>query len=181
MDILNMLPRRYYGVNNAQILLTNLSANVNISEQTKTQTQLFLDYRIESNESARSISERLYGDASFYWTIFVVNGIVNVVEDYPRVNFEDYVRTIYTPDQLSEIIGYSDVDRNLTDIQAVRFLNGLEDSVNVTDQDIITMFNLKPITMYEVLEMEENKKRNIKLIDPDYIEQFSDAIYEALK
>lgn len=181
MDILNMLPRRFYGVNNAQILLTNLSANVNISEQTKTQTQLFLDYRIESNESARSISERLYGDASFYWTIYVVNDIVNVVEDYPRVNFEDYIQTIYTPDQLSEIIGYSDVDRNLTDIQAVRFLNGLEDNVDITDQDIIVLYNLKPIIRYEVLEMAENKKRNIKLIDPDYVEQFSDVIYEALK
>ena len=35
MDILKMLPRRYYVVDGVEYLVTNLTANVNISTSTK--------------------------------------------------------------------------------------------------------------------------------------------------
>lgn len=180
MDILNMLPRRFYNVGTSEILLANLTANVNIDDKTKNQTQLFLDYKIKTGETARDISSRLYDDQNFYWTIYMVNGILNEVDDWPLVDFEKKIRTKYTETQLNTIVGYSDIDRNLTDLQGVRFLNNLGDTIP-TDNDLIIQFNLKPVTQYDMLFMEQDKKRNIRLIDPDFVEQFSEAVREALK
>lgn len=180
MDLLRMIPRRYYSVEGRQLLLTNFTANVNISQTTKEQTALFIDYRIRGNESAMDISQRLYENKDYYWTIYLVNGMIDIVEDWPRRDFRDYIQSIYSQDQLNELVGYADYDRNLVDLLGIRFQNGYEDQTP-TDEILIEQFSLSPIYRLDILEMEENKKRDIRLIDPDFIDQFVDTVQGALR
>lgn len=179
-DLLRMVPRRYYSVEGREVLLTNFTANVNISEVTKEQTALFIDYRVKGNETAMDIAERLYENQDYYWTIYLVNGMIDFVEDWPRRNFDKYIQTLFEPEELSEIIGYADADRNLVDLLGIRHQYGYDD-ITPSDDILIQRFNLSPITRLDILQMEDSKKRDIRLIDPDFIDQFVDSVREALK
>ncbi len=179
-DILRMLPQRYYTIGGRQYLMSNLTSNVNISEMTKRSAGFFIDYRVRPNETARQIADRLYEDDDFYWTIYFVNNIINVDEDWPRRNLADWMSQRHTEAELAEVIRYADVDRNTVDLRGLRFQHGFTEATH-PDATMISVFNLTPITLRELYIMEDDKKRNIKLIDPDFIEDFSDAVQEALR
>lgn len=178
MDILNMLPLRYYNVEGVEYLLRNLTANINVSEKTKLQTQLFLDYRLQPNETARSISGKLYDDPNLYWTIYLINNITNIVEDWPRKDFEDWLEYTFTREQLEEVVSYADSERNSVDITGIRYQYSIDDLV--TDSQIILDYNLTPITREDFLRMEQEQKRNIRLLDPDYIDAFVETVKSEL-
>lgn len=179
-DIATMIPRRFYSVDGVERLVTNLTANVNINTETQRSVSLFMDYTVKPRESARAICSRLYEDPDLYWTIYLVNGITNSVEEWPRVGFEDWKRQRYTDEELAEVVRYADVDRNSVDLMGLRMLHGYDDSTP-TDAELINTFNLKAVTLNDLLEMEEERKRRIRLIDPDYIDDFVEVVREALK
>jgi hypothetical protein len=182
MDILKMLPRRYYNIDGVEYLVTNIAANVNISTATKLQKSLFLDYQIRDEETPRDIAERLYDDHNLYWTILVINDMTNVVNDWPLSYTTLYERAQreYTDAELNAVVAYADPDGNQVDIGGIRFNQGYDD-VTPTDAEIVNLFTLTPITQLELLEMQNEVKRKIKLVDPDLIEDFVSAFREALK
>lgn len=179
-DIATMIPRRFYTIDGVERLVTNLTANVNISSETQRSVSLFLDYTVKPRETARTICSRLYEDPDLYWTIYLVNGITNSIEEWPRLDFDAWKRQRYTEAELSEVKTYSDVDRNSVDLLGIRSLYGFDDTTP-TDAEIVNTFNLKPVTLDDMLDMEEEKKRRIRLIDPDYIDDFVEVVREALK
>ena len=179
MNLLRMIPRRFYQVEGREVLLMNFMANFNISEATRTQTNFFIDYRLKPGETARQISERLYEDPELFWTIYITNNITNDVEQWPRADFESWLDTRYTAEQLSEIVGYADPDRNMVDIEGIRFSQGYTDTTP-SDSVVIQTFNLTPISRKQLLAMEEEAKRDIRLVDPDYIDRFVEVIRQEL-
>lgn len=178
-DILNLIPRRFYQFDQLNLLVSNLTANVNVSDRTQRQTTLFLDYRVKSRETARQICTRLYEDDTLYWTVYLVNGITNEVEGWPRRDLDDWLNQRYTAEQLAEVVRYADIDRNSVDLFGLRHLHGLDDAIP-SDEELIAQFNLTPITRAELYRMEDDKKRSIRLVDPDYIEEFVGAVRGAL-
>lgn len=181
MELLKLLPRRYYVVDGVTYFVTNLSATFNVSPSVLNNGALFLKYVIKDGESPRDLAERLYDNRDLYWTIFIFNGLTNTVNDWPMSHndlYDQIVRT-YGYEGADEIIGYSDDSGNIVDLHGVRFQYGLADSVD--DQTVITVHNLTPITRYELLEMENEKKRNIKMLDPRYMDQFLASVRKELQ
>ena len=181
MDILNMLPRKEYNIQGVDYILTNLSANVNISTKTSQSLSLYVDHQIADGQSARDISTLLYENDSYYWTIFVVNGITNSVNDWPKPENEIYQQLVaeYGYEGVDTIVTYADPSGNQIDIEGLRFQESIEDTVS--DAAIISIYNLVPVTRFEIEKMKNDMKRQIKLIDPDYISEFIIRYREALK
>lgn len=181
MDILNMLPRTEYSIQGVDYILTNLSANVNISTKTSKSLSLFIDHQILDGQSARDISSLLYENDTYYWTIFVVNGMTNSVNDWPKSENEIYKQIVaeYGYDDVDTVIAYADPSGNQVDIVGLRFQESIEDVVS--DSSIISIYNLIPVTRFEIEKMKNDLKRQVKLIDPDYISEFIIRYREALK
>lgn len=172
MELLKLLPRRYYTVDGVTYLITNLSATFSLSQSLLTTESLYLKYVIKDGESPRDLAERLYENRDLYWTIFIFNGLTNTVNDWPMHSSDLYEHAVrlWGYNNVEEIVSYSDDSGNIVDLEGVRFQYGLD--AEVEDQTIITTFNLTPITRYELLELENERKRNIKLLDPRYMDQF---------
>lgn len=182
MELLKLLPRRYYVVDGVTYLVTNLSATFNVSSTLLTTEALFLKYVIKDGETPRDLAERLYDNRDLYWTIFIFNGLTNTVNDWPMHSGDLYDQAVrlWGYDKVDEVVNYSDDSGNLVDLNGVRFQYGLTDSTP-DDQTVITTYNLKPVTRYDLLEMENESKRNIKLLDPRYMDQFLASVRKELQ
>lgn len=182
MDILNMLPRRFYEIDGVEYLVTNITANVNISSSTKITKSLFLDYEIIGEETPRDIAGRLYENRDLYWTILVVNDMVNIVEDWPKPYNKLYeiASREFFEGELEEVVAYADTEGNQVDLVGLRFTNGHSDTVP-SDQELIGIYSLTPVTRFDLFEMQNEMKRKIKLVDPDLIDDFVSAFRVALK
>lgn len=52
-------------------------------ENVEDQGDFFMEYRIDGEKNLDLISYEIYGDASYYWTIIMVNNIQDVFYDLP--------------------------------------------------------------------------------------------------
>lgn len=182
MDILKMLPRRYYVVDGVEYLVTNLTANVNISTSTKLKKSLFLDYQIRDNETARDIADKLYENREYYWTILMVNDMTNSINDWPlsQSDLVDSSEREFSQEELYSIVAYSDPEGNQVDLAGIRFTFGYND-IEPSDSELLVLHTLTPVTLFQVLEMRNDMKRKIKLIDPDLIDDFVSSVKAVLK
>lgn len=182
MELLKLLPRRYYTLDGVTYLVTNLSATVNVSPTVLETDALFLKYVIKDGETARDLAERLYENRDLYWTIFILNGLTNTVDDWPMHSghlYEQGLR-IWGYDGIDEVVSYADDSGNLIDLPGVRFQNNLADDTP-DDQTLITTYNLTPVTRYDLMELENEKKRQIRMLDPKYMDQFLASVRKELQ
>lgn len=181
MDILNMLGRKEYSIQGVEYILTNLTANVNISDKTSRSLTLFLDHNIQDGQSARDIARDLYENEDYYWTIYVINKMTNSVDDWPVSDADIYNRIVAEKgfEGVDAVYTYADSGGNQTDLYAVRFQNNIADAV--TDSSIVSSYNMTPVSRFEFDKMKNNAKRQIRLIDPDFIAEFVLRYREALK
>lgn len=181
MDILKLIPNQVYDIDGEKHILTNLSATVIISKTTRENSILFLDYEIVDGETPRTLADRIYDDGSLYWVILMINGMTNSVEDWPKTNNElyDWAGRAFTESQLYDEVVYVDASGNITDIEGVKFLNGQMQS-GITDEEVIRNNQLEPLTRMDYLVLENDSKRSIKIIDPDYVQQFVSSVRSAI-
>ena len=122
----------------------------------KTVKVMFDPYLINDTDTPEIISYFLYGTPFYHWTILYVNNITNMQTDWPlsAVQLNDFLKRKYTTEELSEVIMY----KTSTGI--------------VGDYDwIYSQYNEIPrsVTRYDY-EVEENeKKRQIVIVSPTYI------------
>lgn len=114
----------------------------------------FLDYVIEGNQNLDALSYKIYGDASYYWTIILVNNIQDSFFDLPLSSEE--LKKIAL-DELNEYCAQN----NFTDTQTKKYI-----------QD-------NYYTKYMELEDENNLKRRIKIVRPDQLHKFITLLEDA--
>lgn len=181
MDILKMIPRLYYTLDGTTYTIVNTSVNFNISKSTRESQTLFLEYSISDGESIRDLAERVYDERELYWVIAMVNGFTNIVEDWPKTSSEIYENAVrvFGYDKIDEVACYVDPSGNIMDIQGLKFLEGLRDD-EISDAEIITKYTLQPVTRFELIDLENENKRKIKLLDPDYVGSFVASIRRSI-
>jgi hypothetical protein len=74
-------------------VMTDLVLNVRVRSNILENDSLFIDYTIEGRDTPELISEKLYGTPLYHWTIMIVNGKYNHIEDFP---IDDEAITAYT-------------------------------------------------------------------------------------
>ena len=128
--------------------VTNLLRRVGMRTKLKTNTLLYDTYSVKEGETPEMIAHKLYGDPELHWIILLINEVTDRYHQWPMSlpQFQEYLVDKYdNPDGIV---------------------------FNEVDDDGYT--GLTPITNREYEENEQDKKRQIRLVDPSFVEQFVD-------
>ena len=163
-------PKIYYdseGQGNPQVV-TNLLKRVAIRAKVINSTSLYDTYDIKNGDTPESLADRLYNDSEFHWVILLVNNITDRYHQWPMYEqqFNTYVNEKYdNPDgvhhyEISQTSG--DTSTKIEVYNNSALFSG--------DTDFYS--NATTITNREYEEREQDKKRQIKLLDPAFLDQF---------
>ena len=141
---------------------------------------LFKKYSIKDEDRPDTIALDAYGDQFYDWVILLTNNLVNAQYDWPMNNYELYrVLEQEFDDPYSEISHY-EIKETIGHYQAglhvdETFYNGqhklnINGSIQTKNGNEIA----SPVTVAEYYQAENEKKREIYLLKPRYLDSFVD-------
>jgi len=145
--------------------VTNLLRRVGMRAKLKSNTLLYDTYDVKEGETPEMIAHKLYGDTELHWVILIINDITDRYHQWPMTGgqFLDYLNDKYTnPDGIHHYESTQTSGDTKVKIEVF----------NEVDDDAYT--GLTPITNREYEENEQDKRRQIRLVDPSFVEQFVD-------
>ena len=149
-------------------LVTNLLKRVAVRSKVRSNTLLYDTYDVKEGETPEILADKLYGDAELHWVILFVNNVIDVYHQWPQ-NQNQFLAYINNK--------YSDVDAtHHYEISQVSGDTTIKIDIGTDNTDYPTA---SIVTNYEYEEDLQDKKRQVKLLDPAYIEPFV-AEFEAL-
>ena len=145
--------------------VTNLLRRVGMRTKLKTNTLLYDTYDVKEGETPEMIAHKLYGDAKLHWIILLVNDITDRYHQWPMTGgqFLDYIN-----DKYSNVDGIHHYESTQTSGDTKVKI----EVFNEVDDDAYT--GLTPITNREYEESLQDSKRQIRLLDPSFVDQFVD-------
>lgn len=178
----SVFPKRWWqhGTDHTQHeLMTNLCLRVAIPEKFRDNATLYLTYIVQDGETVSDVAERLYDDPSLYWTIYVTNQMLDPTKDWPMGTHElhEHMVKTYGYEKLGDIHHYEDFNGNAITPEAMMYHMNY---TNVSVSQAVEHFSLKPISNEQYVTAMNEKKRKIKLIDPDYIHSFTSELERLL-
>ena len=152
--------------------VTNLLRRVGMRTKLKTNTFLYDTYSVKEGETPEMIAHKLYGDSELHWIVLLVNEITDRYHQWPMsgMQFLDYINDKYSnPDG----IHHYETTQTSGDTKIKIEVE------NDVDEDAYT--GLTPITNREYEENEQDKKKKIRLVDPNFVGQFVDEFEKLMK
>lgn len=156
-----------------EYLAQDITIRIIIDEMSIKDKTIFYDYRIEDSDTLESLANKFYGDYRLSWIILIVNKLFDVEFDLPMQQevFKEYIVDKYGSIEVALQSKKYFIKINNTDWVEVDL-----DRYNQTAPDLRKMRNL-----YEI-ELENNeKKRNIKILKEDYVNDFIQKFIEKLR
>ena len=142
-------------------LVTNLLKRVALRSKVRTNALLFDTYSVKEGQTPEEIANKLYGDPNLHWVVMYVNGIIDRYHQWPMTTpqFLDFINEKYSdPDGLHHY-EITQTSGNTT----IKIDIGTDN----TDHSGATT-----ITNREFEESRQDTLRQIRLLDPAYIDQF---------
>jgi len=161
-------PKRLYDINNSGNVkvVTDIFRRLKVRENIKDNSALFARYDVQNGDTPETVAYKHFGSTDYFWVICLMNDITDRFYDWPLTDqaFEAYVKDKYANPQA--IHHYEK-----TQSSGAQSGNGPDDyshkiEVNSTDADAQSVSN------YEYELREQDKKRQIKLLDPAYLNVF---------
>ena len=152
--------------------VTNLLRRVGLRAKIKSNSLLFDTYNVKEGETPEIIASRLYGNPELHWVILLLNDITDRYHQWPMTTpqFLDFINDKYDdPDGIHHYEKSQDSGDTKVKIEVF----------NEVDEDAYT--GLTPITNREYEENEQDKKRQIKLLDDRYLGAFMTEFKELMK
>ena len=140
----------------------------------------FKKYTIVDGERPETLAEKAYGDQFLDWVILLTNNMVNAQYDWPRSNYEMYKIVEEEFDDPYSEINHYEIKETIGRYQAglhvdETFYNGTH-KVNINGTVTTKNGNeiASPVTVAEYYQAENEKKREIYLLKPRYLDSFVD-------
>ena len=145
--------------------VTNLLRRVRLRTKVKTNVMLFDTYDVKNGETPEMIADKLYGEPELHWIVLMVNDITDRFHQWPLsfAQFNQYVVDKY--DDVNSTHHY-EVAQDSGDTTVKIWVE------NDVDTDAYTSESITRITNYEYEEKEQDRKRQIQLLDPEYVPLF---------
>ena len=149
-------------------VVTNLLKRVAVRTKIKTNSLILDTYNVKNGETPESIADKLYDDPELHWVVLMINDITDRYHQWPMYEqqFNTYVSEKYdNPDAVHHYeISQSSGDTS-TKIEVYN-----NSALYTGDTDFYSGASI--ITNREYEEREQDKKRQIRLLDPSFIDQF---------
>ena len=152
----------YDSVGNGEFkLVTNLLKRVAVRSKVKTNVMIFDTYDVKEGETPEIIADKLYDDPELHWIVLLFNDVTDRYHQWPMNNnqFLSYMHDKYTDQDATHHYEISQVSGDTT----IKINIGSDN----TDHSGATA-----ITNYEYEEALQDELRQIKLLDPAYVEDF---------
>lgn len=169
-------PRINYTIDDQTRYVTDITASFILKRTYIDDAFIFQRYIVQDGETPESVSDKLYKNPKYYWILLFINGIVDPFTDWLMSSevLEKFVQEKY-PDGLTGVHHFYDTvnERICDDVDDKKYreLLGSPDFPS----------EIKPVTNYEY-EIEENeRKREILVINPKVITKFIDDFQTALE
>jgi hypothetical protein len=148
------------------ILINDITAFSDFSDVWKFDVRTQLQYTIRDGELPHTISNKLYDTVDYWWSILKINKIYDFDNQWPRNQdqLNKYIAVKYPGKLSSDIHHYTNTNGLVVDMISLRISTGL-----VLDADIINQLNLNVITIDDFESTLNEAKRQISLVDPDFI------------
>ena len=152
----------YDSVGNGEFkLVTNLLKRVAVRSKVKTNVMIFDTYDVKEGETPEILADKLYDDSELHWVILLFNDITDRYHQWPMNNnqFLSYMHDKYTNQgavhhyEISQVSGDTTIKINI--------------GSDNTDHSGATA-----ITNFEYEEALQDELRQIRLLDPAYVEDF---------
>ena len=142
-------------------LVTNLMKRVAIRAKVKTNTMLFDTYDVKEGETPEMIADKLYGDPNLHWIIMYVNGITDRYHQWP-LSTPQFLA--FLNDKYSNPDGTHHYELTQTSGDATVTIDIGSDNTSHAGATLITN--------REYEESRQDTLRSIRLLDPEYVDQF---------
>ena len=159
-------------------LLPDILKRVKIRSGLSASRFVFDKYNVKEGEKPEDVAFKYYGDAQYHWVIMVVNNITDRYYEWPMTqpDFADFLTDKYGAGS-EDAIHHYEITKS-SGITTPQGPNDYSHKVEVnSDED-----NASSISNREYEEREQDKSRQIKLLDKRYlnafIEEFNSLIAE---
>ena len=163
MAYFEMFPKLFYDNkgDGKETLQTNLLTRLVLRTDMRDDAFDFDYYDVKDGETPEMIAHRYYGDVNLHWVVLVANDIVDYYEEWPMSvqRFEQFVFDKYDNPQG---IHHYEITQTSGDTSVT-----IDVGMNITDYPSATA-----ISNYQYEDKLQEKKRQIRLITPEYIDDF---------
>ncbi|UFD98141.1 hypothetical protein [Vibrio phage BX-1] len=169
-------PKRWFvDLEGEHLLMTNICRKFRIPKNLVDAQQIYLKYYIRDGDTARSLATRLYGDSELFWLVYLANNIKDPANEWPKSEEQltDWLVREYGLEKMYQTKHYINPYGDVIDIHAIKAQKGL---LSMSDSDAISRFTLEPVTYDKYHRDINDKRRNMRLIDPDYADEFQKAL-----
>ena len=173
-------------------IVKNLFRRIVLREDIYQNLTFFTKYDIQGDDRPDNVAYDVYQDSSLDWVILVANNIINIQTEWPlpQLDFNRFLLDKYKNDYnkiYNEIHHYETVE--------VKDTNGIiivPEGLEVSQDYSITYYDYflsdltsenditRPVTNYEYEEKIENKKREIFILKPEYLNVVIDDIRDLM-
>ena len=161
-------PKMLYDIkgNNKYKLVPDIFRRIKTRNKIKHNITLLEDYDVTDGERPETVAYKMYGSTDFFWVVCMINDIENPYYDWPLSNlqFENYMKDKY--DNPDAVHHYEKLQSSGPQIGA-----GPEDYSHMIECNS-TDAGAGAVTNYEYEERLLNKKRQIQILDPKYLDLF---------
>jgi hypothetical protein len=198
MKYFNTLPKiSYVDKNGVSTYYTNLLSRASLIPSTLTNVLSFYEYSIQDEDTPEIIAHKYYGSVDRFWMVLYANQINDPQWDWPLSGrkFEKYVKAKYgnTLDDLHhyEMVITKSIEGSLSETTTEKHVISEEDYNALVPQEthtytlpeeVVTITTTKQeVSNYEYEILENEKKRNIKLLNKDYATQLEKEFMKLMK
>ena len=147
--------------------IQDITTRVVVRKWIQDRGSLFSKYRVQDGDTPEMTAYRLYGQTQYHWIVLLFNEIINSYYDWPlsRRDFEAFVSNKYVDPY--GIHHYEITQQSGDTTKKIKVESDVAGAVAVTNLE------------YEATLQE--KKRQIKVLQPEFVEQFISEFKRLLK
>lgn len=189
--------------------ITDISKKVNFVDEQLKNAVLMLPYTVKDGERAEDIAYYYYGTMDYFWIILMANNIQNYYEDWPMSsdNFDRYLISKYAKTSgkngydviswtmnekiLDNVLYYYDGDGNVISVDTIviesvpkqywELRKTPEGQRFLIENFISTNIGVKPLRIYDYEFQNNENKRNIVIVNKDYVDEVITQFKKSIK
>ena len=156
----------------------NLMVSTKVVDDVFNIPNAFFNYTIKDDESPEEIAFLAYGSIFYSWLVLYANKIVDVYNEWPKTykQMTDFYIQKYgsVPAAKETILHYKNKKYGFTINQATQSRYANTDFVDATIS--VERTGWEPVTAFEFHEERNDNLRNIKIIDPIFLDQIRSEV-----
>ena len=157
------------------LLVKNIFRRVKLRDDLQNVFTIFNKYQIQEGARPDTVAEELYGSSQYDWVVLIGAGIINVRNEWPLSNGDiyRYSEQLYGND-LNDVHHYETKEVKDSNGRLILPAGKIVDSTFTIPNPNIPIQTLNPvvgISNYEYEVIKNNKKRDIYVLKPAYLQQ----------